>query len=350
MRKVLLLLCLMLFGLTGTAVRAANAPAPARDESPRVLLVVSSHGRGEGKIQPGFEMDELTQAWLVLRANGFAVDIASPEGGRVQADEFDPAKPYNAAFLADPEAKARLDATQRLDPAMAGRYAAIMVIGGKGAMFDLPFSQILQDLLLEADRRGAVIAAVCHGPAVLARLRQPDGSNWVSGRLLTGFSDEEEAMFGKRWVPHFPFLLETELRRLDARFDEAPIMLPRVAVDGRLVTGQNPYSVAGAADAVVRLLGQTPVARTPWPDEWGLTLVARALDGDEAPLIAGLARGDGSVDAPLVAVWGYYRALQAGENRAQLAQALRIMEIAYPHFPQPELRDAISETRKRLAP
>jgi putative intracellular protease/amidase len=348
MRRFLLLFGLLLFGLTGTAMRAASTPVIERNDPARVLLVVSSHGRGQGRIQPGYEMDELSQAWLVLRANGFEVDIASPEGGRVEADEFDPAKLYNAAFAADPVAMARLKATLRLDPEMAGRYAAIMVIGGKGAMFDLPFNQILQDLLLEADRRGAVIAAVCHGPAVLTRLRQPDGAAWLSGRRLTGFSDEEEAMFGKRWVPHFPFLLETEARRLGARFDEAPIMLPHVVVDGRLVTGQNPYSVAAATEAVVSLLGRTPASRQPWPDEFGLLLVARALGGNEAPLIEGLARKDGSVDAPLVAIWGYYRAEQAGQDRVQLARALRIMEIAYPHFPEPELKAAIADARLRL--
>jgi putative intracellular protease/amidase len=334
------LLCALLLG----TVQVQAAPS-----SDRVLLVVSSHGRDDGKTQPGFEMDELSQAWLAFRANGLAVDIASPNGGPVIADEHDPAKPYNAAFAADPEARGKLAATLPLSPAMAEDYDAIMVIGGKGAMFDLPFSQVLHGLLVEVEARGGVAAAVCHGPAVFARIRNADGSHWISGRQVTGFADEEEAMFGKQWVPHFPFLLESELRRVDARFSDAPIMLPHVVTDGRIITGQNPFSVAAASDAVVAALGRQPVPRTLWADERSLGLVAQAIAGDTAPLAAALDAGGADIDVPLVAIWGYYRALQAKSDPAMLAPALTIMELAQPHFPEPELDAAIAKARAALA-
>lgn len=333
------LFCALLLG----AFQAHAAP-----QSERALLVVSSHGRDGGKTQPGFEMDELSQAWLVLRANGLAVDIASPAGGPVVADEHDAAKPYNAAFAADAEAQRKLAHTVPLSAAMAGQYDAIMVIGGKGAMFDLPFSQVLHALLIETEARGGVVAAVCHGPAVFARIRNADGSRWAEGRRLTGFTDEEEQMFGKQWVPHFPFLLESELRRLGADFSEAPIMLPHVAVDGRIVTGQNPYSVAAAAEAVVAALGHTPAPRMPWPDERSLDLVAQAVASNAAPLAAALEQGNG-VDVPLVAIWGYYRALQARDDMTMLAPALTVMELARPHFPEPQLDAAIAEARSIIA-
>jgi putative intracellular protease/amidase len=283
------------------------------------------------------------------RANGITVDIASPAGGPVIADEHDPAKPYNAAFAADAEARGKLAKTLPLSASMAGRYDAIMVIGGKGAMFDLPFSQVLQGLLVEVEARGGVAAAVCHGPAIFARIRNADGSQWISGRQVTGFADEEEALFGKQWVPHFPFLLESELRRLGARFSDAPIMQPHVVIDGRIITGQNPYSVAAAADAVVAALGHQPVPRTPWADERSLGLVAQAIAGDTAPLAAALDAGGRDIDVPLVAIWGYYRALQAKGDPAMLAPALAIMELALPHFPEPELVQAIAEARAALA-
>jgi hypothetical protein len=155
-------------------------------------------------------------------------------------------------------------------------------------------------------------------------------------------------------VPHFPFLLESELRRLGARFSEAPMMLPHVVTDGRVVTGQNPYSVAMAAEAAIRALGRTPVARQPWPDEGSLLLVARTVAGDSAPLESALARKDTALDVPLIAIWGYYRSLEAGDdlagdNRAMLAQAVQIMELALPHFPEPQLEEAIKEAHDRLA-
>lgn len=334
-----------------TPAQAAPDPAVSQpvEQPHRVLLVVSSHGRGGGDIQPGFEMDELAQAWLVFRRNGLEVDIASPAGGAVVADEFDPKKAYNADFAADPEAQRKVADTLRLDPAMAGQYQAVMVIGGKGAMFDLPFSQVLQTLLAETERNGGVVSAVCHGPAVFARIRTEDGASWASGRQLTGFADEEEALFGKKWVPHFPFLLESELRRLNAQFSEAPMMLPHVVSDGRVVTGQNPFSIGLAADAVIRALGLDPAPRQPWADERSLSLVAQAIAGDPAPLEAALARKDGTLDVPLIAIWGYYRSIEAGNDRALLEPAVRIMELALPHFPEPQLETAIRDARSRLA-
>lgn len=340
MARWITLFCALLLG----AFQAHAAP-PAD----RILLVVSSHGREDGKAQPGYEMDELAQAWLVLRANGMDVDIASPAGGTVTADGHDPKKPYNAAFAADPEAMAKLAKTLPLTTDMAGKYAAVVVIGGKGAMFDLPFSQILQRLLATTEARGGVVSAVCHGPAIFARIINADGTPWVNGRRVTGFADEEEALFGKEWVPHFPFLLESELRRLGAAFAEAPIMLPHVAVDGRVVTGQNPYSVAAAAEAVIQALGKQPVARELWADERSLGLVATAIGGDIAPFETALANDPGSIDIPLVAIWGYYRALQAKHDPAILAPALAVMERVQPHFPEPELDKAIAAARATLA-
>ncbi|HSF12516.1 MAG TPA: hypothetical protein VLA50_06035, partial [Erythrobacter sp.] len=151
------------------------------------------------------------------------------------------------------------------------------------------------------------------------------------------------------WVPHFPFLLESELRAQGAAFTEAPIMLPHVAVDGRVVTGQNPYSVAAAAEAVVQALGKQPLPRAPWADERSLGLVAAAIGGDIAPLEAALAGDPGAIDIPLVAIWGYYRALQAMEDPAMLAPALAVMERVQPHFPEPELDKAIAAARETLA-
>ena len=48
----------------------------------KVLLVVSGFGLDAGRARPGYEFDELSQAYLVLRDNGYDVEIASPDGRR----------------------------------------------------------------------------------------------------------------------------------------------------------------------------------------------------------------------------------------------------------------------------
>lgn len=162
-------------------VAPANAKAVASD---RVLLVVSSYGLDNGKARPGFEMDELTQAYAVFAENGLQVDIASPSGGTVIADEFNPAKPYNSRFLADPKAVAKLTGTRTIASIGNEKYAAIFIIVAKGAMFDLPINANLETMLAETYQAGGVIGAVCHGPAVLMNVPLKDGVSLLEGPEL----------------------------------------------------------------------------------------------------------------------------------------------------------------------
>lgn len=72
--------------LSGLMLSSSLAVADAASSS-KVLIVVSGEGRDQGKTRPGFEMDEFAQAYLIFRANGLDVDVASPAGGPVQADK-----------------------------------------------------------------------------------------------------------------------------------------------------------------------------------------------------------------------------------------------------------------------
>jgi putative intracellular protease/amidase len=92
-------------------------------------------------------------------------DVASPGGGALEADRFDPKDDYNASALADPAARRALAATRATRTLSADTYAAVFIVGGKGAMFDLPADTALARLVAGVwDRRG-VVSAVCHGPA-----------------------------------------------------------------------------------------------------------------------------------------------------------------------------------------
>jgi putative intracellular protease/amidase len=327
-------------------VAPVNAEASAND---RVLLVVSSNGLDDGKTRPGFEMDELTQAYAVFADNGLQVDIASPSGGAVVADKYNPAKPYNNSFLSDPKALAKLTSTRSIASIGNEKYAAIFIIGGKGAMFDLPVNASLKTMLAETYQAGGVIGAVCHGPAVLMNVPLKNGASLVEGRSVTGFSNEEEAMFGKGWAPSFPVLLESGLRGSGAKFSEAPMMLSHVVADGRLVTGQNPSSTAAAAEAVVKAMGRPLAPRQQWADERSMTLLSQMLSGDKAKARASLNADPKLYDVPLIAMWGFFRAQSAGSDRDTLTNALEVMELALPHFSRPELVSGIAEARSKLA-
>ena len=113
----------------------------------KVLLVVSSEGRDQGKTRPGFEMDEFAQAYLIFRDNGWQIDVASPAGGAVQADKYDAKEVFNARLLEDAQAQRQLQQTLATAKARAADYAAVYVIGGKGAMFDLADDKALAGLI-----------------------------------------------------------------------------------------------------------------------------------------------------------------------------------------------------------
>ena len=329
------------------SIAAMAAPTAAAANGDKVLIVVSGEGRDQGKTRPGYEFDELSQAWLLFRDNGLEVEVASPQGGAVEADKYNAEEPFNARLLADADAMRQLADTRATGDLRAADYAAVYVVGGKGAMFDLPRDAALRQLLADVHDDGGIVAAVCHGPAALADVRLRDGSLLVAGRSLTGFSNEEEAIFGKKWAKEFPWQLEDALRERGARWQEAPLMMPKLVVDGRLVTGQNPYSTTAVAEAIVRLTGRTPVAREPWRDEATMALVERFLAGDTNTVAAELAAEPARFHTDLVGLLGYYQ-MKAATTPEAVRDAVAVMELAAPYMDQPQLKLGIAEGHSRL--
>lgn len=348
MRRFVTLFAPVLTFLELMIVPAAAMPATP-SASDRVLIIVSSHGLDGGKTRPGFEMDELSQAYMVFADNGLDIEIASPAGGPVVADKFDTKKPYNQRFLNDSAAKAKLEATQTIASVRDQKYAAIFIIGGKGAMFDLPVNADLKNLLAETYEAGGVVGAVCHGPAALMNVPLKNGGSLIAGRAVTGFSNEEEALFGKQWVPAFPVLLEDGLRGAGAKFSEAPMMLNHVVSDGRIVTGQNPYSTYATAEAIVAAMGRDVVSREKFAEERSMMLVGMTVQGRETEARKLLAAAPAQYDIPLIAMWGFYRAKSPGADRKILNEAIGAMEMALPLFDEPQLVAAIADARNKLA-
>ncbi|WP_052708276.1 hypothetical protein [Xenorhabdus poinarii] len=78
----------------------------------------------------------------------------------------------------------------------------------------------------------------------------PDGHPLVENKRINSFTANEEIAVGLDQV--VPFILETEFKKLGAKYECAENFKPYVVTDGRLVTGQNPASSALVADAVVQ--------------------------------------------------------------------------------------------------
>lgn len=298
----------------------------------KVLMVVSGYGKDKGKIRPGFELDELSQAYHIFKNHKLQIEIASPQGGKVEADGFNTKKPYNKAFIEDSAAVNLLKNTKSTAQVLKNDYDALYVVGGKGAMFDLPFDPSLQDLVLKMSNQNKIISAVCHGAAAFVNVKVNDSTFFVQNRKITGLCNAEETRFGKKWMKEFPFLLETKLIERKAKYEQTEVMLPLVVKDDNLITGQNPYSTNLVAEEIVKALGLEVQSREQYKDEKALHLVKKALNGGYDWAVNELKSNHSQYDMELMAVYGYYGLLFANGNQAELKKSLSIVEMATPYY------------------
>lgn len=226
-------------------------------QAENVLIVVTNHDRIELPDQPtGYFLSEVSHPWKVFTEAGYSVDFASPAGGFAPMDpkSFDLEDPINREFWHSLDAVQRLVHTKSLAQIDTARYAAIFFAGGHGTMWDFPDNPAIQERIVGVYEAGGIIGAVCHGPAALIGV-EIDGQPLVQGKQVAAFTNQEEAAVGL--TEAMPFLLETQLRELGAEVRLGANFAENVAVDQRLVTGQNPASATGAAEAIVRLLEGT---------------------------------------------------------------------------------------------
>ena len=234
----------------------------------RILILASNPAVSKQTGWPiGFWWAELAHPYWEFTQVGYRVDIASPDGGALQADSWsDPRDEsgYSAedllslGFLTSPEHAAMVADTPSLADVTVADYAALLVIGGQGPMYTFAEDARVHALIAEFHEAGKVTAVLCHGTAALLKTRLSDGSLLVTGKTWTGFANSEEdyadAYVGQRIQP---FRIEDEARRLpDTNFVVAGRFRPHAVRDGLLVTGQQQYSGAAVARLVIEALGR----------------------------------------------------------------------------------------------
>jgi putative intracellular protease/amidase len=222
-----------------------------------ILILTTSHDRiGDTGRATGFYWEELALPYWAFRDAGYAVAFASPKGGMPPVDPGSAKVEGRAApvqrFLDDIGAMAALAAGLPVDQ-VQGDYAAVFLPGGHGTMWDMAQTPGVGLLVGRAYDAGAVVGAVCHGPAGLMEARLTDGTPVVQGKRVNSFTDAEEVAAGLDGV--VPYLMETRLRGLGALFEgNADNFQSHAVRDGRLVTGQNPRSTAAVAGLMLQAL------------------------------------------------------------------------------------------------
>ena len=225
----------------------------------KVLMVLTSHDTlGDTGRKTGFWLEELAAPYYVFKDAGAEITLASPKGGQPPLDPKSDEPMFQTdttrRFSADEDAKAQLARTVRLDSVDQKDFDTVFYPGGHGPMWDLAEDQTSIRLIESFIAAGKTIALVCHAPGVLRHVKKPDGTPFVEGRYVTGFTDTEETAVGLEKV--VPFLVESELVNLGAVFSKVKDWGVHTVVDGQLITGQNPGSSHEAADALVAAVKQ----------------------------------------------------------------------------------------------
>jgi putative intracellular protease/amidase len=316
-------------------------PAPAADTDVRVAILVSGYGNQSGG-EITYDLEELAQAYLVLADNGVTIDIISPAGGPVPIHAKKDQLAYIQHFKQNTPAVQQLGNTLSARRALENGYQGLMIIGGDGAMFDLPFDSDTQKLITHFAQQELPLAAVCHGPAALVNIKLESGEYFIAGKQINSFTAVEEQAFSAEMLEDFPFMLQSTIESHGGEFVSNSPMLPYIAQDGKLITGQNPMSVAKAAEALLVLLGVTPKPRDLFMEEATMQLVSQARAEGAYMIDLALARSAEDYDLNLLAMYGFY-AYRLAPSDADRRTELRIMQRIGEHFSHPKYATALIE-------
>lgn len=205
----------------------------------------------------GLTLPELTHVYEVLVKNKIGVDFMSPKGGYVPLDLYSlqSIDDISWRYYGDPSFRDRaLGSTLSPEEVDPSEYDIIFFPGGHGTMFDFPDNQEIADIATAIYINGGIVAAICHGVVVLLSVRDGSGELLLKGRTVTGYSNAEEIAGGTAGlVPFFP---EDAMKARGANVKVGPPNSDTVRVDGRLLTGQNPFSATSLGEAIVRVLGE----------------------------------------------------------------------------------------------
>lgn len=223
----------------------------------KALIVVTNTAQfGSLKRPNGVWLSEATHFQQVMADNDIDVDYLSPRGGYVPLDPgriaVDAIDDVSWHFYGDHEFRQRnLANSLRPDQVNPADYDIIYYAGGHGTMWDFPDSTAVAEIARKIYAHGGIISAVCHGVVGLLALQQ-DGQHFISGKKLTGFTNEEETI--NKLTDAVPFLAEDALREAGADYSKSAAYTEHVVTDGHLITGQNPQSARGVGLAVIAAL------------------------------------------------------------------------------------------------
>jgi putative intracellular protease/amidase len=255
--------------MQGLASEALPASIDILDpDRPRRIVIVASNPTVSGQTgwPIGFWWAELSHPFFEFTEHGYQVDVASPDGGPLQADAWsDPrdGSGYSAedlislGFINSPAHMKLVEDSKPLAAVRVDDYDGALFVGGQGPMYTFWGDERVHALVASFYEAGKVTAVICHAVCVLLKTRLSDGSLLVDGKTWTGFANSEE-QYADDFVGQKiqPFWIEDEAKKLEnTNFIVSGRFKPHAVRDANLITGQQQYSGGAAARLMAEALG-----------------------------------------------------------------------------------------------
>ncbi|WP_396590716.1 type 1 glutamine amidotransferase domain-containing protein [Allomuricauda sp. R78024] len=218
-----------------------------------LFIVTSTNVTGTGKHAAGYEFSEVADPYMEFTSKGYTVDFASILGGTPPFVGYDETQEFSKTFKEGNGFK-RLNFSHKLIDVDINAYDAIFFPGGLGPMTDMVSNPLVKETIKKVYESGRVIGAVCHGPVALLNVTLSNGKNLLEGKHINSFTKAEEDIDKHTLEDVIPFMLDAELTKQGALFSNTTPFDSYVITDGNIVTGQNPASASGVANAMMDII------------------------------------------------------------------------------------------------
>ncbi|SBS26706.1 Molecular chaperone Hsp31 and glyoxalase 3 [Marinomonas spartinae] len=225
----------------------------------KILVVLTSHSEmGNTGHKTGFWVEEFAAPYYAFVDAAAEVTVATPKGGQAPIDPNSEAPDAQTEatkrFYEDKIAQDVIANTHKLSDMKQDDFDAIFYPGGHGPLWDLTNNEESIALIESFIQANKPISSVCHAPSAFLNIKDSKGDYFIKGKVVTGFTNSEEAAVQLTDV--VPFLLEDEMKKRGADYQNADSWTPFAVQDGLMITGQNPASSELVAEKLLAQLAK----------------------------------------------------------------------------------------------
>jgi putative intracellular protease/amidase len=190
----------------------------------RIAIIASNPAMSQQTGWPiGFWWSELTHPYREFVEHGYKVDVYSPDGGKLEADNWSDPRDQNKysahdllslGFMCSPEHMKLVQQSKPIAQLNLADYDAVLFVGGQAPMYTFYNDERVHTLVAESYKAGKVTALLCHATCILLKAKL-NGKLLVEGKTWTGFANSEE-----RYADEFvgkciqPFWIEDEANKI----------------------------------------------------------------------------------------------------------------------------------------